>query len=55
MTASDSGDMGGRIAREWREITAAFEPPVLVVSTVVGRGMYSLGEAVQERFLDPSG
>ena len=47
------GEMGRRIAQEWGEITAAFEPPVLVVSTVVGRGMYSLGEAVQERFLDP--
>lgn len=45
--------MRGRIAREWGEITAAFEPPVLLVSTIVGRGMYSLGEAVRERSPDP--
>lgn len=30
------------------------EPPVLIVSTVVGRGMYTLGEAVRERLADPS-
>jgi UDP-N-acetylglucosamine:LPS N-acetylglucosamine transferase len=31
-----------------------FEPPVLIVSTVVGRGMYYLGEAIRERFSDAS-
>jgi hypothetical protein len=31
-----------------------FEPPVLIVSTVVGRGMYTLGEAVRERFAHPA-
>jgi hypothetical protein len=30
------------------------EPPVLIVSTVVGRGMFTLGEAVRERFAQPS-
>lgn len=29
-----------------------FKPPILIVSTVVGRGMYTLGEAVRERFPD---
>jgi hypothetical protein len=28
------------------------EPPVLIISTVVGHGMYTLGEAVRERFAD---
>ncbi len=37
-----------------RAITDLFEPPVLIVSTVVGRGMYTLGEAVRERFADPA-
>jgi hypothetical protein len=32
----------------------ALEPPVLIVSTVVGRGMYTLGEALRERLADPS-
>jgi hypothetical protein len=31
-------------------ISARLPPPVLIVSTVVGRGMYSLGEAFRERF-----
>jgi hypothetical protein len=31
-------------------IANRLSPPVLIVSTVVGRGMYSLGEAFQERF-----
>ena len=30
------------------------EPPVLMISTVVGRGMYTLGEAVRERFAQPA-
>src|SRR5262249_25083897 len=32
----------------------ALEPPVLIISTVVGRGMFTLGEAVRERMADPS-
>lgn len=38
---------------DWAELLASFEPPVLLVSTVVGRGMYYLGEALRERFHDP--
>lgn len=26
-----------------------FKPPILIVSTIVGRGMYSIGEAIRER------
>ncbi|OGW74804.1 MAG: hypothetical protein A2Z72_05980 [Omnitrophica bacterium RBG_13_46_9] len=32
------------------DLLRRFEPPVLIVSTVVGRGMHSIGEAVRERF-----
>ena len=39
---------------EWEPILARLEPPVLLVSTHVGRGMYTLGEAVRERFPDPA-
>lgn len=39
---------------DWRSLDDLFEPPVLIVSTVVGRGMYTLGEAVRERFADPA-
>jgi UDP-N-acetylglucosamine:LPS N-acetylglucosamine transferase len=35
------------------DLAAVAPAPVLIVSTVVGRGMYSLGEAVRERFPDP--
>jgi len=31
------------------ELSERFESPVLIVSTVVGRGMYSIGEAIEER------
>jgi hypothetical protein len=31
-------------------LSASLQPPVLLVSTVVGRGMYTLGEALRERF-----
>jgi hypothetical protein len=31
-------------------LAASLEAPVLIVSTVVGRGMYTLGEALQESF-----
>ena len=33
------------------ELSERFEPPVLIVSTVVGRGMYSIGEAIHERLI----
>jgi hypothetical protein len=39
----------------WEPILAKLEPPVLLVSTHVGRGMYTLGEAVCERFPGPAG
>lgn len=39
---------------EWEAILKKLEPPVLLVSTHVGRGMYTLGEAVRERFPDPA-
>lgn len=35
-----------------RDFAAAVPRPVLIVSTVVGRGMYSLGEALREHFPD---
>jgi len=38
---------------DWAECLASFETPVLLLSTVVGRGMYHLGEALRERFHDP--
>jgi len=31
-----------------------FEPPILIISTLVGRGMYYLGEAIRDRFKDKS-
>jgi UDP-N-acetylglucosamine:LPS N-acetylglucosamine transferase len=34
---------------EIENFSTCFEPPILIVSTVVGRGMYSIGEAIQER------
>lgn len=34
---------------DFEELAGHFEPPVLVVSTAVGRGMYTIGEAIQER------
>jgi hypothetical protein len=39
---------------DWSELLASLEPPVLILSTAVGRGMYYLGDAVRERFPDPS-
>jgi hypothetical protein len=30
------------------------EPPVMIVSTIVGRGMFTLGEAMRERLPDPT-
>jgi hypothetical protein len=34
------------------DLSAHFEPPVLIVSTVVGRGMYTIGEAIRQRLKD---
>lgn len=34
---------------DFEELSERFEPPVLVVSTVVGRGMYAIGEAIRQR------
>ena len=36
------------------DLVTKFEPPVMVLSTFVGRGMYYIGEAVKERFSDNS-
>lgn len=45
--------MPGDATSDWAGTLATLEPPVLIVSTVVGRGMYALGEAVRERFAAP--
>lgn len=34
------------------DLSEHFEPPVLIVSTVVGRGMYTIGEAIRQRLKD---
>lgn len=34
---------------DFEELAGDFKPPVLIVSTAVGRGMYTIGEAIQER------
>jgi hypothetical protein len=39
----------GESAAGFQEIAARFEPPLVVISTHVGRGMYYLGEAVCEQ------
>jgi hypothetical protein len=53
MTDPDARPPGGARPGEgaagWEAVAAGFEPPVLLVSTFVGRGMYSLGEAIRER------
>ena len=33
---------------DFEELRGRFEPPVLIVSTVVGRGMYTIGEAIRQ-------
>jgi hypothetical protein len=33
---------------DFEELSERFEPPVLIVSTVVGRGMYTIGEAIRQ-------
>lgn len=35
---------------DFEELAGHFEPPVLIVSTAVGRGMYTLGEAIRQRW-----
>ncbi len=37
---------------DFDELRERFEPPVLIVSTVVGRGMYTIGEAIRESLGD---
>ncbi len=34
---------------EFEELSEHFTPPVLIVSTAVGRGMYAIGEAIRQR------
>jgi hypothetical protein len=34
---------------DFEELSEHFTPPVLIVSTAVGRGMYAIGEAIQQR------
>jgi hypothetical protein len=34
------------------DLSEHFQPPVLIVSTVVGRGMYTIGEAIRQRLKD---
>src|SRR5215207_9827355 len=34
---------------DFEELAEQFAPPVLIVSTAVGRGMYTIGEAIQQR------
>ena len=41
--------MPGERYFEIEELPEHFEPPILIVSTVVGRGMYTIGEAIQQR------
>ena len=33
-------------------VLASLDPPILIVSTIVGRGMYSIGEAVTKLLID---
>jgi hypothetical protein len=37
---------------DFEELSAQFKPPVLIVSTAVGRGMYTIGEAIRQRLGD---
>jgi hypothetical protein len=37
---------------DFEELSEHFTPPVLIVSTAVGRGMYAIGEAIQQRLRD---
>lgn len=37
---------------EIEDLSDHFEPPILIVSTVVGRGMYTIGEAIRQRLGD---
>jgi len=44
--------MPGERYFEVEDLSEYFEPPVLIVSTVVGRGMYAIGEAIRQRLGD---
>src|ERR1051325_8972123 len=37
---------------EVEDLSDHFDPPILIVSTVVGRGMYPIGEAIRQRLRD---
>jgi hypothetical protein len=37
---------------EVEELSEHFAPPILIVSTMVGRGMYAIGEAIRQRLED---
>jgi hypothetical protein len=41
--------MPGERYFEVEDLSEHFEPPILIVSTVVGRGMYTIGEAIRQR------
>lgn len=44
--------MPGERYFEVEDLSKHFEPPILIVSTVVGRGMYAIGEAIRQRLRD---
>jgi hypothetical protein len=44
--------MPGERYFEVEDLSEHFEPPILIVSTVVGRGMYAIGEAIRQRLGD---
>lgn len=44
--------MPGERYFEVEDLSEHFEPPILIVSTVVGRGMYAIGEAIRQRLRD---
>lgn len=44
--------MAGERYFEFEDLSEHFEPPILIVSTVVGRGMYAIGEAIRQRLRD---
>lgn len=44
--------MPGERYFEVEDLLEQFEPPILIVSTVVGRGMYTIGEAIRQRLGD---
>jgi hypothetical protein len=46
--------MGSEPKFDLEAVGDILKPPVLIISTMVGRGMYTIGEAIRERFPDPS-